>query len=47
MKKITAEQVRNNAEMIARALTECADPDATQYTDYACVQAMIAACGKE
>ena len=43
--QITAQQVRDNAETIARALAECADPEATQYTDYACIEAMLNACG--
>lgn len=45
--QITAQQVRDNAETIARALTECADPEATQYTDYACIEAMLNACGAQ
>lgn len=47
MKKIDPQKVRDNADRIARMIEECAHEDATQFTDYACVQAMIALCGEE
>ena len=45
--KIDPQKVRDNAESIARSIEECTHEDATQYTDHAVVQAIIALCAEE
>ena len=45
--KINPQKVRDHAESIARSIEECMDEHATQYTDYAVIQAIIALCAEE